>query len=305
MTSVPGGAVHNPSSSPVVTAVPQRLSPWVLVAGRIYGCQDRKQEQTWLRRNMNHKQTRQLAQEGRSGPDSYPVTDDEQESCQPMASSYALQLGQLRNASCAAPENEDSSSAPCVGIENVSFQEEEQETSFTASQDTVPSQPVDAESRTRREDFSPRSENGCGTESSNHSVDYGFIAALILLVSGILLVVIAYTIPREARGINLDMLTAREMEKLEMYYARLGSHLDRCIIAGLGLLTLGGMLLSLLLMVSICKGELYRRRTFMVSRGRRKTYGSTNLKMRQMNGGGQALVESEVIQMVDTATHSS
>nr|XP_033818512.1 transmembrane protein 74B [Geotrypetes seraphini] len=223
-----------------------------------------------------------------------------------MASSYALQLGHLRNASCAVSASGDSFSAPCAGIDNISFQEEEKETSFTASQGIVSSQPGDAEGRTQREDNSPRSENGCGADPNSHSVDYSFIAALILLVSGILLVVIAYTIPREARGINVDTVTAREMEKLEIYYAHLSSHLDRCIIAGLGLLTLGGMLLSLLLMVSICKGELYRRKTFMVSRGRRKTYGSTNLKMRQMNEeGGQALVESEMIQMVDTAAHSS
>ncbi|XP_029469608.1 transmembrane protein 74B [Rhinatrema bivittatum] len=166
------------------------------------------------------------------------------------------------------------------GIENASFQGEEPEGSSPAPDGR---------------DLSPRSE----AEPGGHSVDYGFLAALLLLASGIVLVVIAYSIPREARGLNLDRLTARQMERLELYYAHLGSHLDRCIIAGLGLLTLGGMLLSLLLMVSICKGELYRRRTFT-----RKSYGSTNLRMRQLNREGeQALVESEVLQMVEAGTH--
>ncbi|KAK3575045.1 hypothetical protein QTP86_019771 [Hemibagrus guttatus] len=84
------------------------------------------------------------------------------------------------------------------------------------------------------------------------SLDYSFMLALVFLISGIALVVIAYAIPREAR-INPDQVTARQMEKLEMYYAQLSSHLDKCIIAGLGLLTLGGMLLSILLMISLCK----------------------------------------------------
>ncbi|MGH0180871.1 UNVERIFIED_CONTAM: hypothetical protein FKN15_004993 [Acipenser sinensis] len=127
--------------------------------------------------------------------------------------------------------------------------------------------------------------------------------AVLSFVSGIVLVVIAYTIPREAK-VNPDFVTAREMEKLERYYARLGSHLDRCIIAGLGLLTLGGMLLSMLLMVSICKGDLYRRRTFSISRRSKKTYGSINLRMKRMEGDGrQSLVDCEPAP-VTCAVHS-
>ncbi|XP_061074529.1 transmembrane protein 74B [Conger conger] len=193
------------------------------------------------------------------------------------------------------------------GIENASFQDEEQETGFAnnvhrgepitgrrdstynnAGHQTQP-QPF------QRDELSPRSDEELDAETSGHSVDYGFIFALVFLVSGIVLVVIAYTIPREAK-VNPDLVTARQMEKLEMYYAELGSHLDKCIIAGLGLLTLGGMLLSMLLMVSICKGELYRRRTFAMSRRPRKTYGSINLRMRQLEGEGRdSLVECEPV----------
>ncbi|XP_043946364.1 transmembrane protein 74B [Protopterus annectens] len=199
--------------------------------------------------------------------------------------------------------------APAPGIENAAFQEEEGETTFATADGKIPpirssdsasgvggsGIPV-SQGRPNREDISPRSEDDHEMEPNVHSVDYGFIFALVFLVSGIVLVVIAYTIPREAK-VNPDSVTAREMERLEMYYARLGSHLDKCIIAGLGLLTLGGMLLSMLLMVSICKGELYRRRTFTVSGRPRKTYGSINLKMRQINGEGvQSLIESDIIQ---------
>ncbi|KAK5871945.1 hypothetical protein PBY51_012684 [Eleginops maclovinus] len=133
--------------------------------------------------------------------------------------------------------------------------------------------------------------------TDDHTADYGFIFALVFLVSGIVLVVIAYTIPRDAK-VDPDSVSARQMERLEMYYAQLGSHLDKCIIAGLGLLTLGGMFLSVLLMVSICRGEMYRRRAVFVRP--KRTYGSINLRMKQLatgeavggiDGGEEFLVE--------------
>ncbi|KAM4831162.1 transmembrane protein 74B [Urocitellus parryii] len=190
-----------------------------------------------------------------------------------------------------------------AGVDNAGFSLEEHETSFQNPRDARPdSSPsplggVPSLPRSQRDDVSLRSEEGPGLEPVSRPVDYGFVSALVFLVTGILLVVTAYAIPREAR-VNPDTVTAREMERLEMYYARLGSHLDKCIIAGLGLLTVGGMLLSALLMVSLCKGELYRRRALVPGRGSRKTYGSINLRMRQLNGdGGQALVENEVVQV--------
>ncbi|XP_058030636.1 transmembrane protein 74B [Ahaetulla prasina] len=191
--------------------------------------------------------------------------------------------------------------APRIGVENASYQreeeeeeEEEEETSFQRGPGSSKEHPAPP-----TEDLSPRSEEATLSDPTGNSVDYGFILALVFLVGGILLVIVAYSIPRETR-VNPDTVSAREMERLEMYYARLSSHLDKCIIAGLVMLTLGGMLLSVLLMVSMYKGELYRRRTFPVSRGPRKTYGSINLRMRQLNGeGGQTLVENEVIPMTE------
>lgn len=203
------------------------------------------------------------------------------------------------NASTSGPRT-----APCAGIENASFQDEEQEeTSFTnrANADQgkhIRTSPTGTHRGPNSEAFEEHE-----AETSAPSVDYGFIFSLVFLVSGIVLVVIAYTIPREAK-VNPDFVTAREMEKLERYYARLGSHLDRCIIAGLGLLTLGGMLLSMLLMVSICKGDLYRRRTFSISRRSKKTYGSINMRMKRMEGDGrQSLVDCEPAP-VTCAVHS-
>ncbi|KAM4583440.1 uncharacterized protein tmem74b isoform 2-T3 [Fundulus diaphanus] len=211
------------------------------------------------------------------------------------------------------------------GFENASYLQdeeqdppEEEEAGPAASEVHQPSSSRSSK-QPQQEQVSPQSydeEDGCpgggggGPEegggftafspADDHSADYGFILALVFLVSGIVLVVIAYTIPREAK-VDPDSVSARQMEKLEMYYAQLGSHLDKCIIAGLGLLTLGGMFLSVLLMVSICRGEMYRRRAAFVRP--KRTYGSINLRMKQLatgeagegdggDGGGEVLPES-------------
>ncbi|EDL05927.1 mCG50094, isoform CRA_b, partial [Mus musculus] len=234
---------------------------------------------------------------------------DELGSFFPMASPPGLELKTLSNGP-QVPRRAASQgpvAPPRMGVENACFFSEEQETHFQNPGDArlgnAPSPPggVPSLSRSQRDDLSLHSEEGPGLEPVSRPVDYGFVSALVFLVSGILLVVTAYAIPREAR-VNPDTVTAREMERLEMYYARLGSHLDKCIIAGLGLLTVGGMLLSVLLMVSLCKGELYRRQTFVPGRGSRKTYGSINLRMRQLTGdGGQVLVENEVVQVSETS----
>ncbi|XDA82505.1 hypothetical protein R6Z07F_012420 [Ovis aries] len=219
-----------------------------------------------------------------------------------MASPPGLELKTLSNGPQAPrrPASLGPAASPREGVENACFSSEEHETHFQDPGDARPGRSPSPpgglgplQPRLQRDDTSLHSEEGPGLEPVSRPVDYGFVSALVFLVSGILLVVTAYAIPREAR-VNPDTVSAREMERLEMYYARLGSHLDKCIIAGLGLLTVGGMLLSVLLTVSLCKGELYRRPAFVPGRGSRKTYGSINLRMRQLHGdGGQALVENE------------
>ncbi|XP_075868985.1 transmembrane protein 74 [Nelusetta ayraudi] len=114
-------------------------------------------------------------------------------------------------------------------------------------------------------------------EGPGTSVDYGFISAVTCLVTGISLVIISYAVPREVQ-VDRDSVSAREMERLEMESARIGAHLDRCVIAGLCLLTLGGVVLSTLLMVSMWKGEMYRRKVVAYSKRSAKHYGSMSLK---------------------------
>ncbi|XP_020490294.1 transmembrane protein 74 [Labrus bergylta] len=116
-------------------------------------------------------------------------------------------------------------------------------------------------------------------EGSGSSIDYGFISAVTFLVTGISLVIISYAVPRDVE-VDRDSVSAREMERLEMESARIGAHLDRCVIAGLCLLTLGGVVLSTLLMISMWKGEMYRRKVIAYTKRSAKQYGSISLKTR-------------------------
>ncbi|KAM3613765.1 uncharacterized protein V6R79_004828 [Siganus canaliculatus] len=117
------------------------------------------------------------------------------------------------------------------------------------------------------------------SDGSETSIDYGFISAVTFLVTGISLVIISYAVPRDV-VVDRDSVSAREMERLEMESARIGAHLDRCVIAGLCLLTLGGVVLSTLLMISMWKGEMYRRKLVAYARRSAKQYGSISLKTR-------------------------
>ena len=122
---------------------------------------------------------------------------------------------------------------------------------------------------------------------SEKSVDYGFITGVLCLVTGISLVGISYVVPRDVR-VDPDSVSAREMERLERENAAVGAHLDRCVIAGLCLLTLGGAVLAMLLMVSMWRWESMRRKAFAYSKHAAKLYGSINLRA----GGPTPLRES-------------
>lgn len=136
-------------------------------------------------------------------------------------------------------------------------------------------------------------------EGSGSSTDYGFISAVTFLVTGISLVIISYAVPRDVE-VDRDSVSAREMEKLEMESAQIGAHLDRCVIAGLCLLTLGGVVLSTLLMISMWKGEMYRRKVIAYSKRSAKLYGSISLKTRSSPSHSSAHLSVE--EMEDTVT---
>lgn len=121
------------------------------------------------------------------------------------------------------------------------------------------------------------SDDDFAAEQAEKSADYGFICAVTFLVTGMFLVVVSYMVPRDVR-VSPDSVSAREMEHLALENARVGAHLDRCVIAGLCLLTLGGVVLSTLLMISLYKSEMVRRRAFASSKHSAKLYGSINFR---------------------------
>ncbi|XP_077383252.1 transmembrane protein 74 [Festucalex cinctus] len=131
-------------------------------------------------------------------------------------------------------------------------------------------------------------------EASGSSVDYWFISAVTFLVTGISLVIISYAVPRDV-VVDRDSVSAREMERMELESARIGAHLDRCVIAGLCLLTLGGVVLSTLLMISMWKGEMYRRKVIAYSKRSAKLYGSISLKTKSSPSHSSAHLSLEDI----------
>ncbi|XP_038144217.1 transmembrane protein 74 [Cyprinodon tularosa] len=143
------------------------------------------------------------------------------------------------------------------------------------------------------------SEDDLSFGEASGTVDYGFISAVTFLVTGISLVIISYAVPRDVE-VDRDSVSAREMERLEMESARIGAHLDRCVIAGLCLLTLGGVVLSTLLMISMWKGEMYRRKLAAYSKRSAKLYGSISLKTRSSPSHSSARLSLEEEMDVET-----
>ncbi|XP_015682025.1 transmembrane protein 74 [Protobothrops mucrosquamatus] len=140
-------------------------------------------------------------------------------------------------------------------------------------------------------------EDDAGSEAAGgKSIDYSFISAILFLVLGILLVIVSYVVPRDVT-VDPSTVAAREMERLEKKSARIGAHLDRCVIAGLCLLTLGGVVLSSLLMLQMWKGELYRRNRFAASKESAKLYGSFNFRVKSSTSDNMelSLVEEEAL----------
>ncbi|KAK1172629.1 transmembrane protein 74-like [Acipenser oxyrinchus oxyrinchus] len=202
-----------------------------------------------------------------------------------------------------------------VGKEITVCCDEELETSFTYIDENVnlqhASPQLSAESLYGKSDYSSVNEihqeglqdlsddDETSLEASGKTVDYGFISAVTFLVTGMFLVIISYAIPRDV-NVNPDTVSAREMERLENENARIGAHLDKCVIAGLCLLTLGGVVLSTLLMVSMWKGEIYRRKAFAYSKESAKLYGSINFRMGSSPNGATSqvsIVEEDIVSL--------
>ncbi|XP_056462492.1 transmembrane protein 74B [Gadus chalcogrammus] len=196
----------------------------------------------------------------------------------------------------------------CRGFDNASYQQDEGQPS--GPQGGQPGRPCTLALNQGGEEEGGV-ELAARVSVEDRAADYGFVLALVFLLSGMVLVLVAYSIPRDAHLLNRQAVSARRMERLEAYYSALGTHLDRCIIAGLGLLTLGGMLLSVLLMASVCHGGAAGRRRrggrgggFV---GPKRTYGSVHLRLTQLAAapGGEGPVAATTAVTTTTTTEGS
>lgn len=116
----------------------------------------------------------------------------------------------------------------------------------------------------------------------------GLALALGCALGGAALVVLAGAVPRAARPD--PTVPARQMERLEARAARLRARLDRCTVAGLALLALGGLLLAALLLAAAAA-----RRRARAARRTGGTYGSVRLRLRRVSAEGtRALLESQL-----------
>ncbi|NXP15051.1 TMM74 protein, partial [Thinocorus orbignyianus] len=231
-----------------------------------------------------------------TSPQEHPVPPGTSQPCQPPQHLPGEEDGGKKKACCCAQELETSFT---YVDENVNLKHARSPLSPTGShcQDAPPQQRSCRELPPDWVHDSPslvsEEDDSASEAATGKSVDYGFISAILFLVSGILLVVISYVVPRDVT-VDPNTVAAREMERLENESARIGAHLDRCVIAGLCLLTLGGVVLSSLLMMSMWKGELYRRSRFASSKESAKLYGSFNFRMK--SGANDNMLELSLVE---------
>uniref|UniRef100_A0A8C3KSA3 Transmembrane protein 74 n=1 Tax=Calidris pygmaea TaxID=425635 RepID=A0A8C3KSA3_9CHAR len=231
-----------------------------------------------------------------TSPQQHPAPPGTSQPCQPPERLPGEEEGGKKKACCCAQELETSFT---YVDENVNLEHARSTPSPTDGhcQDAPPQQRSCRELPPDWVHDSPslvsEEDDAASEAAAGKSVDYGFISAILFLVSGILLVIISYVVPRDVT-VDPNTVAAREMERLENESARIGAHLDRCVIAGLCLLTLGGVVLSSLLMMSMWKGELYRRSRFASSKESAKLYGSFNFRMK--SGANDNMLELSLVE---------
>ena len=112
---------------------------------------------------------------------------------------------------------------------------------------------------TKENDLDPNEEGCCHRtkqclDPRYEPIEWCMGMALFALITGIILITLGYVVPRDWE-VNPD-LSARKMEAIEKYYIRLNNILDGCTMAGLVLIALGGVILSTIVTMLFCNGEL-------------------------------------------------
>ena len=84
-------------------------------------------------------------------------------------------------------------------------------------------------------------------------VEFSHCLALVFLCLGMLLVTVAFLVPRDY--IFDPDLPASEMEAIEQYYSDRGAVLDVCLVIGTVFVGLGGLIIAGIFMVMLIQGD--------------------------------------------------
>lgn len=161
-----------------------------------------------------------------TSPQEHPAPSSTSQPCQPAECLPREEDGGKKKACCCAQELETSFT---YVDENVNLEHARSPPTPTGGQDASLQQHSCRELPPEWVHDSPslvsEEDDAASEAAAGKSVDYGFISAILFLVSGILLVIISYVVPRDVT-VDPNTVAAREMERLENESARIGA-LDR------------------------------------------------------------------------------
>ncbi|KAK3089538.1 hypothetical protein FSP39_004368 [Pinctada imbricata] len=120
------------------------------------------------------------------------------------------------------------------------------------------------------------------------------VISVVLLLIGLVLMAVGYTIPRTY---TFNPYTkARDMESTEIYYADLGFALDISITAGMGFIACGGMIMSTVMVYTlICASpentDQLPLMSNLESQSHHSSYGSTERERSGVSSGRSNTVQ--------------
>ena len=94
-------------------------------------------------------------------------------------------------------------------------------------------------------------EAGCcsGQVYLRDTADKLMLVAMALVFAGLVIATVGYVIPRDFQ--QTSGISAKESEALNIYYAELSARLDICIVVGMGLIAVGGLMTSAVFMKTV------------------------------------------------------
>ncbi|XP_041360201.1 transmembrane protein 74B-like [Gigantopelta aegis] len=130
------------------------------------------------------------------------------------------------------------------------------------------------------------SEDGCCSNAVylRDTADRLMLLAMALVFVGLIISTVGYVIPRDYQ--EHPGISAKESEAMNIYYAELSARLDICVVVGMALIAVGGLLTSAVFMKTVVCNQRERedddveirafRRLDSNSRDSRQSYGTVD-----------------------------